>query len=418
MTPAAGGDVPQGWHAVSTTDLSKSGETSLPVSTRNGILLVSELFPPAVGGTAEVFGNVYARLGDVATTVLTDGSGNGDRSVPSFKQIHERRMATGHWGLLHPRGLAHHLGIARAIRRAAGDGIAAIHCGRVLPEGLSALLASTSGAPPYFCWAHGEELGYIDSSRELRRLAATVYGRARGVLANSHNTAALLARRGVPSSAIHVIRLGVEHDRFRPSVPGAEALRRTLAPDGQILLLTVGRLQRRKGHDLVLEALKRWGEAARRIRYVIVGDGEERQRLEQMVRDFDLGSVVVFAGKAPSSTLPQYYGAADLFIHPNRVEGADFEGFGIVFLEAAAAGLPVIAGRSGGVPEAVLDQVTGLLVSGTDSEELQRAMTDLISNPARRREMGEAGRARVLAEFTWQRAADRVAELHADFLCQ
>jgi phosphatidylinositol alpha-1,6-mannosyltransferase len=215
-----------------------------------------------------------------------------------------------------------------------------------------------------------------------------------------------------------VIRLGVEPDRFRPGLPGADALRQSLAPDGQTLLLTVGRLQRRKGHDLVLEALSRFGDAARNIRYVIAGDGEERQRLERMVLDFDLGSVVVFAGKVPSSTLPLYYAAADLFVHPNRVEGADFEGFGIVFLEAAAAGLPVIAGRSGGVPEAVLDQVTGLLVSGTDSDELHRAMSDLITNPARLQEMGEAGRARVLAEFTWQRAADRVAELHADFLCR
>jgi phosphatidylinositol alpha-1,6-mannosyltransferase len=308
--------------------------------------------------------------------------------------------------------------VACEIRRAARQGIAAVHCGRVLPEGLSALLARTTGAPPYFCWAHGEELGYIDSSRELRRLAATVYGRARAILANSQNTATLLARRGVPSKAVHVVRLGVEYDRFRPDVPGGADLRNALAPDGETICLTVGRLQRRKGHDLVLEALKRFGGAARRIRYVIVGDGDERNRLEQMVADFDLGSVVVFAGKVSSADLPRYYAASDLFVHPNRVDGADFEGFGIVFLEAAASGLPVIAGRSGGVPEAVLDGVTGSLVSGTDSAELTRVMSEFIGDARRRREMGAAGRARVLSEFTWQRAADRVAELHAEYIRQ
>ena len=276
------------------------------VNSANGILLVSELFPPTVGGSAEVFGNIYARLGDVPTTVLTDASGEARDRSQFFKQIHERKMATRHWGLLHPRGLVHHLGVAGTIRRIARGGIAAVHCGRVLPEGLSALLASTAGAPPYYCWAHGEELGYIDSSRELRRLAATVYARARAVFANSRNTATLLARRGVPSRAIHVIRLGVEHERFRPDVHGSEELRRTLAPEGQTVLLTVGRLQRRKGHDLVLEALKQFGDRARCLRYVIVGDGEERQRLEQMVRDYGLGPVVVFAGKAPAAVLPQY----------------------------------------------------------------------------------------------------------------
>jgi phosphatidylinositol alpha-1,6-mannosyltransferase len=116
--------------------------------------------------------------------------------------------------------------------------------------------------------------------------------------------------------------------------------------------------------------------------------------------------------------LPRYYAAADLFVHPNRVDGADFEGFGIVFLEAAACGLPVIAGRSGGVPEAVAEGVTGMLVSGTDIGELQQAMTVLIESPEKRREMGAAARSRVLAEFTWQRAADELSAVHAQVINQ
>jgi phosphatidylinositol alpha-1,6-mannosyltransferase len=327
-------------------------------------------------------------------------------------------MASARWGLLHPRGLAQHMVVASDIRRSTRRGIAAVHCGRVLPEGLSAFLATTAGAPPYFCWVHGEELSYIDSSRELRRLAATVFRRARGILANSQNTARLLEQRGVPSRVVHVVRPGVEPERFGPNLPGSLDLRQALAPNGETVCLTVGRLQRRKGHDLVLDALARFGRDARRIRYVIVGDGEERQRLEQKVREHGLGGVVRFEGRIAASELPKYYSAADLFVHPNRVDGTDFEGFGMVFLEAAASGLPVIGGRSGGVPEAVLDGVTGALVSGEDSDELFAVMSELIEDPVRRRQLGETGRARVRAEFTWQRAADRVSALHAELACR
>jgi phosphatidylinositol alpha-1,6-mannosyltransferase len=385
---------------------------------RRGILLVSEVFPPAVGGSAELFGNVYSRVTSVPTSVLTDEGTGARQSDQTFQEVYERRLRTRNWGILHPRGLSYHLRVASDIWRAARKGTAVVHCGRALPEGFSALVAQAAGAPPYVCWAHGEELGYIDSSRELRQLASIVFGRARAVLANSENTADLLKRRGVPAPAIHVVRPGVNAEWFHPGAAGAAELRRKFAPGGETICLTVGRLQRRKGHDLVLDALAHLGPMARRLRYVIAGDGEERPRLESIVRERGLEPVVTFVGRVGTEELPRYYAAADLFVHPNRVDGADFEGFGIVFLEAAACGLPVIAGRSGGVPEAVAEGVTGMLVSGTDIGELQQAMTVLIESPEKRREMGAAARSRVLAEFTWQRAADELSAVHAQVINQ
>jgi phosphatidylinositol alpha-1,6-mannosyltransferase len=375
-----------------------------------GILLVTELFPPQVGGSAELLANTYERIVSVPTTVLTDAPNAAPTRGPV--QIVNARLRTTRWGVLHPAALLHHLDVANQIRKRGREGVGAVHCGRALPEGLAAMLARAVGTPPYLCWAHGEEIGYIRSSRELSWLASRVYRRASAVVANSQNTANVLAAFGVAADRIHVVRPGVDSDRFHPGVSGAADLRRELTSEEGVVCLTVGRLQERKGHDLVIRTLAALGEAASGVKYVIVGDGEERGRLESLVREMQLESAVVFKGRVPSDDLPRYYAAADIFVHPNRIVGNDFEGFGIVFLEAAACGLPVIAGKSGGVPEAVVDGETGLLVSGTDVEELKSALLKLLSAPHRRRTMGHAGRLRASTEFTWQRAADRVAAVH------
>jgi phosphatidylinositol alpha-1,6-mannosyltransferase len=121
---------------------------------------------------------------------------------------------------------------------------------------------------------------------------------------------------------------------------------------------------------------------------------------------------VTFAGSVTEADLPRYYAACDVFAHPNRVEGTDLEGFGLVFLEAAASGRPSIGGNSGGVPEAVQDATTGLLVSGTDPDELAQAISRLHASPADLQAMGAAARDRVVRDFDWARAARAVEAVH------
>jgi phosphatidyl-myo-inositol dimannoside synthase len=122
---------------------------------------------------------------------------------------------------------------------------------------------------------------------------------------------------------------------------------------------------------------------------------------------------VDFVGVVPSDALPAYYAAADIFVHPNRVEGEDFEGFGMVFLEAAASGTPVIGGRSGGVPEAIDEGKTGLLVDGIDAHELAAAIRQLAASATLRASFGTAARQRVLTHFTWPRAVKQVEDIDA-----
>jgi phosphatidylinositol alpha-1,6-mannosyltransferase len=323
-------------------------------------------------------------------------------------------MRTPEWGLLHPVGLRHHLRQVARLRRLTRRRAVVVHCARALPEGVGAWLHRGLTGAPYVCWAHGEDIASARSSRELTWLMGRVFRSAGALIANSRNTASLLGEAGAPQGRIDVVHPGVDAMRFRPDLPGASALRERLsAGNPAALLLTVGRLQRRKGHDVMLQALARIDRRATPVRYVIVGDGEERERLERLSADLRLDRCVQFVGVVPASDLPAYYAAADVFVHPNRIDAGDIEGFGIVFLEAAAAGLPVVAGDSGGVPEAVLRDVTGVLVSGTDVSELHDAVTGLIASPERRRVMGAAGRARVVSEFSWERAAARVREIHA-----
>jgi len=376
------------------------------------LLLVSQFFPPAVGGSAVLLANVYSRLGR-GVTVLTDpDSSPGPEGPRDPFTIRHAPLATPRWGLLDPPGLLHHLRTARTIRRLARPRPAIVHCARVLPEGVAAWIARQAGGPPYVCWSHGEDLATAGLSRDLTMTTRLVLRGGAAALANSRNTAELLVGLGVPAGEVHVAYPGVDPDRFRPDVDGS-AVRARLLGDASVLLLSVGRLQRRKGHDLVIRALAALGESASAFRWVVVGTGEEEPTLRRLARDLGVEERIVFAGKVSDEELPAYYAACDVFLLPNRREGEDIEGFGIVFLEAQATARPVIAGSTGGAPEAVADGETGILVGGTDVEELAEALRRLAGSEELRRRLGEAGRRRVREEFSWERSASVVRDLLA-----
>jgi phosphatidylinositol alpha-1,6-mannosyltransferase len=377
------------------------------------IILVSELFPPAIGGSATLFHDVYSRVG-APVTVLTDALAGSVEQRSSALRIVRMPMGAPSWGLLHVKSVSRYSRLALRLAREARRTNAIVHCGRALPEGLGAALAQRMcGGSRFLCWAHGEELDYAGSSRELTLLQAQVHGLASRVIANSRNTARKLQAAGVPQSKISVVHPGVDASRFGDH-PDARALRRRLAPNGELLLLTVGRLQRRKGHDLVIRALGEMNNGLSNMRYVIVGEGDEHHRLRQIAVDAGVRDRVEFVGGVSPELLPAYYAASDIFVHPNRDEQGDAEGFGIVFLEAAAAALPSIGGNNGGVPESVQSGVTGVLVGGNDVAELAGQIRLLATSDVLRRQMGEAGRARARDQFSWERAAAEVMAVHRD----
>jgi phosphatidylinositol alpha-1,6-mannosyltransferase len=381
-----------------------------PASARSALLL-SELFPPAVGGSPLLFESIYSRFARTNVVVLADVMpGVPPHVVAGPLAVFRASIATRRWGLLDTRAVFRYLQIAARARHFGSRRDVVVHCARALPEGVAAWISRHLGGPEYVCWSHGEDIGTALRSRQLTWLMSRVYRDAAANVVNSYSTARMLEQLGIARARITVVHPGVDVGRFRPS-QGDSAIRERFAPRGETVLLSVGRLQRRKGHDLAIEAVSRL-RGHRPLTYLIVGDGQERSRLQALARERGVADRVHFLGEVSEDDLPLYYQACDVFLMPNRVDAGDVEGFGIVFLEAAAAEKPSIGGHSGGVPEAIADGETGLLVSGTDVDELARTIEVLASSPERRRALGRAGRVRVCRDFTWRRAAQLVEHLH------
>jgi phosphatidylinositol alpha-1,6-mannosyltransferase len=249
------------------------------------------------------------------------------------------------------------------------------------------------------------------SSRELTWVTRWVLRGAAATFANSQNTKAVLSQFDVDPNSAAVVYPGVDCSRFRPDID-ARAIRRRHGIENGMVLLSVGRLQARKGHDVAVRAVAALAPQFPDIRYLIVGTGEERTRLEQLAVMHGVRNRVVFVGAVSDQELPAYYAACDIFVLPNRVEQRDFEGFGIVFLEAAACGRPVVGGASGGVMESVEHGSTGLLVDGESVEAVAAALSTLARSPEVRQAYGRAGRTRVESRFTWEASATVVAHVH------
>jgi phosphatidylinositol alpha-1,6-mannosyltransferase len=171
-------------------------------------------------------------------------------------------------------------------------------------------------------------------------------------------------------------------------------------------ILTVGRLVERKGHDVVIKALPLVLKKFPNVKYIIVGEGPMERGLKDLVESMVLNQSVEFCGEVKN--IETFYQNCDVFVMPSRfIENkGDVEGFGLVFLEANFFEKPVIAGRSGGISDAVIDGVTGLLVNPEDSTEIANAIIKLLENHELAQKLGEQGRRRVLEEFTWEKAAD------------
>ena len=378
-------------------------------------LLLSELFPPRFGGTPTWFHAVYSRYPAGAAMVVTDRQPGDQRfDVGQALAIYRVPMRFPDWGVSNPRALMFYARLVASVWRVARrHGVREIHCGRVMPEGVVASVLRRLTGIPYSVYAHGEEIGTARSSGQLTLLMRKAYAGAERVIANSANTQALLRNIGVPEARIVIIHPGVDHDRFRPSAE-SETTSTRIGLAGHHILLTVGRLQRRKGHDTMLRALPIIARKVPDLHYVIAGTGEEEDRLRTLADEVGVTKLVTFAGHVSDAELPALYQSCDVFVMPNREEaGRDIEGFGIVFLEAAACARPVVGGRSGGVREAVVDGETGLLVDGHDPEAVAGAVLSLLGDPARAAAMGRRGRKRVEQEFGWEAIAARTMALAA-----
>lgn len=285
-------------------------------------------------------------------------------------------------------------------------------CGQLLSLGGPMRILAAAHGLPYAVFVHGADLLDYHDRPPWGRLARFVVEGADAVVTNSRFTAALVERL-LPGAARRVVVLPMGVDP-PPAVDPAEvaALRQRYRLGGGPVLLTVARLVAVKGHDVALDALARIAGRRGDVRYVIVGDGPERARLEAHAARLGVSDRVIFTGAIPEASRAAHYALGDLYIQLSRVTGAydGLEGFGLSFLEAASFGLPSIGGDSGGVGEAIAAGVSGFLVPPLDRDAVVATTLRLLDDPGLRKSM--AGSARLwAARHPWSRSAETLQSL-------
>ncbi|GAA2082069.1 glycosyltransferase family 4 protein [Streptomyces albiaxialis] len=373
-------------------------------------LIVTNDFPPRRGGIETFVHEMARRFPPDEVVVLTSSGGPcGRAAIEAFDAaqpfpVVRRRVR---WLLPTPRTEA----TARAL--AVRYGCDRVWFGAAAPLGL---LAGRLGLPSV-ATTHGHEMWWA-AAPGTRLLLRRVGDECRVVTHLTAHTRARVARALRPGTRLERLAPGVDPDRFRPADEGAERadVRRRLGlgagPSERPVVLSVSRLVPRKGQDTLIRALPRVRAAVPGATLLIVGDGPYARRLRRLARTTPglPPGAVVFAGSRPHGALPPFYAAADVFAMPcrDRRLGLESEGLGIVYLEAAAAGLPVLAGRSGGAPETVRDGETGHVVDGRDVRAVADRLVELLTAPGA---MGEKGRARAVREWSWDASARRLRAL-------
>ncbi|MEU8012739.1 glycosyltransferase family 4 protein [Micromonospora parva] len=369
-------------------------------------LLITNDFPPRPGGIQSFVHNLAVRQPAGSVVVYASswrGAAKFDADQP-FEVIRERTR------VLLPTPLI----ARRAARLARAYDCDTVWFGAAAPLGLLAAgLRRRAGIQRVVAQTHGHEVGWaaVPAARPaLRRIG-------RGVDVTTYlgeYTRSRLARVLDGVTDLRRLAPGVDVDTYHPTVDG-EQVRARLGLTDRPVVVCVSRLVPRKGQDTLIRALP---EIRRRVpdaALLIVGGGPYRATLEKLARQTGVERDVVFTGTVPSVELPAHYAAGDVYAMPCRTRnrGLDVEGLGIVYLEASATGLPVVAGDSGGAPDAVREGETGYVVRGRDVGQLADRVGALLADRDLARQLGAAGRAWVEREWRWEAQADRMAALLA-----
>ncbi|MGW2463014.1 glycosyltransferase family 4 protein [Streptomyces argyrophyllae] len=375
-------------------------------------LIVTNDFPPRPGGIQAFLHNMALRLdpGRVVVYASTWKRGReGAEATAAFDAEQPFTVVRDRTTMLLPT--------PRATRRAVGllreHGCTSVWFGAAAPLGLMAPALREAGAERLVATTHGHEAGWAQLPA-ARRLLRRIGESTDTITYLGEYTRSRIATALTPEAASRMAQLppGVDEKTFHPA-SGGDAVRARLGLTDRPVVVCVSRLVPRKGQDTLIRALPRILAAEPDTVLLVVGGGPYEKDLRRLAHETGVAGSVRFTGAVPWAELPAHYGAGDVFAMPCRTRrgGLDVEGLGIVYLEASATGLPVVAGDSGGAPDAVLEGETGWVVRGGSVDETAERIVALLADAGLRRRMGERGRRWVEEKWRWDLLAERLKTL-------
>lgn len=372
-------------------------------------LLLTYDFPPIGGGIARWMAELTRRYPAGSLVVSTGQQGDASDVDAGFPNridrlgIPSRRLRTIQGILLWSRRVA-------VLARSTDAEF--IWCGNIKPAAYPAKWTMERTGTPFGILLHGGDLlilqHQVHQSAVKRKTAAALLSSAAVLVANSEWTRdcclTLLSELDIDATPdrVRVVPLGADHAFFRPGLDTREVRARYGLGEGR-WLLSVARLTRHKGIDTALQTLARLRPRYPDLRYAVVGTGEEHEALEAEARELGVADLVRFLTDVPDRDLPALYNTAEVYLGVSRLMEQRVEGFGISLAEASACGVPVVAGRSGGIPAAVRDEETGLLVDAERAEAVAEALSRLLDDASLRERLGAAGRRAVESHYNWDR---------------
>ena len=345
-------------------------------------LLLTENFPPKEGGSGRWFWELYSRLPNDKVLIVANDTPEGREFDKTHKlDIVRIELESTEWGLASTKGLGFYWETIRKVLKLVKEhGIEEVHCGRVIPEGVIARALKLLAGARYNCFVHGEDVETAATSREHSLLVKNVCKNASMLICNSENTANIVRKLGFDSgSKCEVLHPGVDTSRFEVAAPDT-SFRQKMGWSGKRVLLTVGRLQRRKGQDFLIKSMPALLNEFPDLFYAVVGRGECYDELISLVDQHELHDNVCVYPDMDDEALIKCYQQCDIFILPNRTIDNDIEGFGMVLVEAQVCGKPVIAGDSGGTRETMNIGKTGHIIDCSSTENLLNGLSPILRN--------------------------------------
>ena len=373
------------------------------------VLLVTNDFPPRPGG-------IQAYLEALTTNLAEMGEHTLTVYAPRWKRAEQYDSSAPFEVVRHPGTLM--LPVpdvdARMRELIAAHDVDTVWFGAAAPLGLLARRARQAGVDRVVASTHGHEVGW--SMLPVARSALRRIGEDSDVVTYiSRYTRDRFASAFGPRTALEHLPPGVDAERFRPDASARAELRARYRLGERPVILCLSRLVPRKGQDMLIRALPTIRSRIDGAALVIVGGGPHLPTLRRLASSVNAADHVIFTEGVAPAELPAHHAMADVFAMPCRTRGAglDVEGLGIVYLEASASGVPVVAGQSGGAPESVQEGRTGLVVDGRSIDQIADAVSRILKDPDLAARMGAAGRQWILERWRWQTHAARLATLLA-----